>query len=182
MATVGVASAALTGTAKAVSPQPLWAWCIQCSGMWYTGNGGGVCPYLGIAHNKNGSYIYTIYNNLGNISNPQGNWRWCHLCQGLFTTLQSGSHCMANNEGRGGHEVGPGSFDYYLSYDVSIVSDPQSYWRWCGQCQGLYHQGASGTQNGTCPNPLGSPNGPYPPHREGSGSFNYAVPWNGTYS
>jgi hypothetical protein len=146
--------------------------------MWYTGyvniNNWGYCPTSPEGHIRTPSYNYQLPNNLGNVgSNPQGNWRWCDLCMGLFTTLNSPSHCPANNGGRSSHRVGSGSFNYYLYHDTAIVIDPQSYWRWCGTCQGLYYQGPSGTQNGACPWDV--------KHTQGTGSFNYAIDWNGTY-
>jgi hypothetical protein len=186
VAAVGGASWALTGVAEAASPQSGWSWCVNCSGMWFTyNNTGGVCPNGIAPHNKVGSYIYEIYNNQSNIPNTQGNWAWCELCQGLFYNPNvNDSHCPAHilPTGGTGNHVGigeDGSYNYYLQRNVTIVADPQSYWRWCGKCQGLYHQGSSGSSKGVCPYY-------YPsfstPHQEGGGSFNYAVPWSGTYT
>jgi hypothetical protein len=186
MALIGVASTALTGTALASSSQPNWAFCENCNGMWYTGNEtSGVCPYFFEGHIKSPSYNYSIYNNLGGGTGSQGNWRWCTLCQGVFYTGHSNGYCPGNNKGQSGHREGSGSFDYFLFYNQPIVSNPQSYWRWCGYCQGLYQQGPNGTQNGNCPmyeSPLATANGNvYGPHLEGAGSFNYNVNWNGSF-
>lgn len=185
LAAFGATSAALTGTARAYSPQYYWAWCINCAGMWYTLNGGGVCPNGISPHNKDGSYIYAIEYNQGQVSNPQGNWSWCSLCQGLFYwPNQAHSFCPGNFNVQGTgllpHQgIGQdGSYNYYLPYNRSIVSDPQSFWRWCGKCQGLYYQGGSGTSKGSCP-------AFYPDysrgHEMGGGSYNYAIVWQGSY-
>jgi hypothetical protein len=119
----GLASAALTGTAKAVSPQPNWAYCKLCHGMWYTGNGtNGACPgqvSALLGHVKSPSYNYELFNSSsGGGSSPgyQPNWYWCSQCQGLFTTLYPGDSCCPGYAPRHGGTVGPhtavGSFEY----------------------------------------------------------------------
>ena len=187
LATVGVASAALTGTAKAVSPQPNWAFCSLCNGLWYYGNSlvYGVCPSPTNEHLHNWapSYKYQLSNNSNGGGKPagyQGNWLWCRKCLGLFTTLHSPSACPAY----GAHD-GSGSFEYYLYVASSNSTNPQTNWRWCGNCQGLYFQGGGGgNSNGVCagfpgwPKTIGN-------HIEGPPSFpvsdNYGIYWNGSY-
>jgi hypothetical protein len=186
LATAGVASAALTGTAKAVSPQQKWAYCANCTGMWYTGNNtGGACPEYpdGGGHIDTPSYNYELFNSsTGGGSSPgyQGSWAWCSQCQGLFTTLHPADNFCPGYPSIGGHGVGPhtsaGSYQYFLWINPVSGNNPQPYWRWCGNCDGLYFQGSSGTEAGRCPNP----NGPGK-HVEGSGSDNYAIDWNGSF-
>jgi hypothetical protein len=182
VAAVGAGSAAFIGTAQAVSPQPNWAFCNKCNVMWYNGNTSkGACP-AGGTHHIDTSYNYVISNNLPPGSGGEPNWRWCSKCQGLYSTLNTPSYCMGNNAGYGPHTEGAGSFDYWLFYNEPIVSNPQAYWRWCKQCQGLYFQGASGTGQGICPM-FESPSAitmdvPYGVHVQGS-TVNYDLSWNG---
>jgi hypothetical protein len=180
VATAGVASAAFTGNAKAVSPQPDWAFCSGCHAMWYTGNKtSGACPALAGGHAKAGSHIYQLTNNVSG-GGYQPNWRWCSQCQGLFTTLHTPSFCPGSPiPGGGPHKEGAGSFDYDLDQPAPgvYISNPQSWWNWCSRCQGLYYQGSSGTTAGTCPDPNITP---FAPHT-GKGSDNYCIYWNGNY-
>jgi hypothetical protein len=188
LATAGVASAALTGTAKAVSPQPNWAYCANCKGMWYTGNNtAGNCPAYkdtGIeGHVKSPSYNYELFNSSsGGGSSPgyQPNWYWCSQCQGLWTANPSQNCCpgypLPNSKNFGPHTK-VGSYEYFLYFDPESGNNPQPNWRWCGYCAGLYFQGASGNQAGVCCN-FSAPGG-Y--HNEGSGSDDYSIDWDGSF-
>lgn len=188
LATAGVASAALTGTAKAVSPQPNWAYCKYCKGMWYTGkNTAGACPaYVdtGIpGHSDSISYNYELFNSSSGGSAGTGyqpNWYWCSQCEGLWTANPSGNSCpgyiIPNSKNHGPHTAA-GSFEYFLYFDPVNGNNPQPNWRWCGYCAGLYFQGSSGNQAGVCPN-FSAPGG-Y--HNEGSGSYDYSVDWDGSF-
>jgi hypothetical protein len=190
LATAGIASAALTGTAKAVSPQSNWAYCKNCKGMWYPDGSspGGVCPAYpesGVfGHVDSTSYRYELFNSSsGGGSSPgyQPNWHWCSQCSGLWTTNQGGGFCPGAPSWIDHHDAGPhtaaGSFEYYLYFDQVSGNNPQPNWRWCGYCAGLYFQGSSGNQAGVCPNP----NAPGGYHNEGSGSYNYSVDWDGSF-
>jgi hypothetical protein len=183
VATAGVASAALTGTAEAVSPQPNWAYCKGCHAMWYTGYYG-ACPFYDDGHSSSNSYNYDLYNNLSTSYGYQGNWRWCGQCSGLYTTLHTPSYCPGSPYSDGGpHVEGGGSFDYYLPLPAPGVylSNPQAYWLWCKNCQSLYFQGSKGTSNGVCPDPhVENPDGSYGPH-DGSSSEIYCINWNGHF-
>jgi hypothetical protein len=187
LATAGVASAVLTGTAEAVSPQPNWAYCEGCRALWYTGdskNPWGACPFYDSGHSKSDSYNYDLYNNLSNSDGYQGNWRWCSVCDELYTTLHTPSYCPGSGYSDGGpHTEGAGSFDYYLQLPAVGVylNNPQAYWLWCCNCQSLYFQGSTGTSNGTCPDPNAkNPDGSDGAHN-GSKSEIYCLTWNGSF-
>jgi hypothetical protein len=185
LATAGVASAALTGTAKAASPQPNWAYCKNCHGMWYTGNNvPGACPYSSFGHVDSPSYNSELFNSSsGGGSSPgyQGSWAWCSQCQGLWTTLHTvDSYCpgfpsMSGDKGIGPH-TSVGSWQYFLWINSVTGNNPQPNWRWCGNCAGLYFQGSSGNEAGFCPDPYGPGE-----HVEGVPSDNYAIDWNGSF-
>ena len=182
IATVGATSVVLTGTAQAgtaPNPQPDWGWCEFCSTMWWTPNSGySVCanPNHATHAKRSGAYNYQLNNNISgltNKTNPQANWQWCDFCQGLFWVQSSNSHCMGNSDGLWPHGTGSSTnYDIFFNLSSSATTDPQAFWRWCGQCALLYWQGSSGTQAGYCP--IGGP------HRAGSGT-NYCVYWTGTY-
>jgi hypothetical protein len=186
LATAGVASAALTETAKAASPQPNWAYCKYCNGMWYTANGSAWCPAFGHrrgAHSSSTSYNYELFNSSsggGGSSGYQGNWAWCSQCAGLFTTLHPGnSSCpgFGTSTTDAGPHTSVGSWQYFLWINPVSGNNPQPGWRWCGNCDGLYFQGSSGTEAGVCP--YGYPNNGK--HVEGPGSDQYSVDWYGTF-
>jgi hypothetical protein len=185
LATAGVASAALTGTAKAVSsPQLNWAWCEYCEGMWFTNdstNPVGACPATYIGHTSTNSHNYELFNSSGGggISpGYQGSWNWCYLCEGLFTTLHTPSWCPGTSTDKGGEATGShktGILTYYLWINPVTGTNPQPGWRWCHNCQGLYYQGSEGTSEGICPAPsiwMG--------HHNGAGSDIYAIDWDGS--
>jgi hypothetical protein len=192
LAAAGVASAALTGTAEAAGSQATWAWCLACQGMWYAGfvyskpsqfNGNGnlgYCPANGDGGHvldNDSSFNYLLGYDLGTTgSQPQGNWLWCGNCMGLYTTLHTPNYCPAGGShvnGGGPLDIGGTSYEYYLYHDQTVTTDPQAYWRWCGQCQGLYFQGNNTNQtNGVCP--AGGP------HKMGKGSYNYEISYSGS--
>jgi hypothetical protein len=102
---------------------------------------------------------------------PQTNWGYCHLCFVLFfQPHQAHSACPVSPNG---HQIAS-SFNYWLYYNDTVnESDPQSDWRWCGKCQGLfYFVGPNGNSAGWCP--AGGN------HVIGAGSFNYSLPWGAT--
>jgi hypothetical protein len=186
VATVGVASAALTVTAKAVSPQPNWAFCSFCCALWYTANGSnGSCPSSGggpqgpsnAGHQKTPSYNYDLVNNSdGGTQGGQGNWYWCSQCQVLFTSLHTPSYCPATPYWKGPHKAG-GSFEYYLLVATKPSTDPQTGWYWCNQCQELFSEQGEGY----CPDPNLTAQYGNPAHSN-KGSDNYGLAWNGVFS
>lgn len=170
-ATVGtLASGAITNTAEAAvsGPQPNWAFCGLCTGLFdFTNIKFSRCPYYDDGrHGITTSYNYDLpYNDTNQESNPQSGWLWCGKCQGLFygPGIRS-SYCPA----AGNHAEGGGSYDYALYHDN--VTGGQSGWTWCYQCQGLFH-GGSAQAGGVCPK-----TGFY---HFGTGSFNYYLGFNG---
>jgi hypothetical protein len=183
-------SALLTGTAKAVvlNEQDNWGWCEYCSVMWWTpGESNSSCPGYnspdGLHHVSNGSYAYVQYSGSSNPGSPwQPNWRWCKLCQGMFWAGFTGV-CNGNPEGgmNGPHNVGTTDYDVEINQSgYTAKSDPQTYWRWCGNCSLLYWQGASGNQAGACPAEENT-GGAVGKHLAGSNSV-YQVQWSAQYT
>jgi hypothetical protein len=182
VATVGAASAVLTGTAKAATPEPQsgWGYCIYCATMWWVpGRSNSACVGSNSPNGEHnygaGNYNYSIYNGPGYNQNtsPQGNWTYCSDCQGLFWG-QSGSFCAGNRNGLTGdiepHAVGSNT-NYNLDFGLTGTY-PQPYWRWCTQCHLLFWSGAGSRNAGACPK---FPPSPSTPHQ--GGSTNYDAWW-----
>jgi hypothetical protein len=133
VATVGAASAVLTGTAKAATPEPQsgWGYCIYCATMWWVpGRSNSACVGSNSPNGEHnygaGNYNYSIYNGPGYNQNtsPQGNWTYCS--------------------------------DFGLTGTY-----PQPYWRWCTQCHLLFWSGAGSRNAGACPKFPPSPSTPH---------------------
>lgn len=165
--TVGAASAALTGTAKAATTSGLqsdWAFCVYCSVMyWVPDTPTSVCvgsPFASAQHAYGaGNYDYSIYYGPGPAGDtqPQGLWTWCSKCDGLFwghdNSLCAGT--LGNQSGGppyviGRHTIGT-TTNYWLTYSVRTGSNPQPYWRWCTCCHLLFWSGPNNTNGGLCP-------------------------------
>jgi hypothetical protein len=75
------------------------------------------CP-AGGQHDSKGSNNYGLYfveNVESEDTGPegtQGNWAWCGKCQGLYTTEHNAGICPEGGE----HEMGGGSYNYFLAY------------------------------------------------------------------
>jgi hypothetical protein len=172
LATVGAASAFLTGTARAtVGWQFGWGYCIYCSAMFFTQvSVFAPCPgspYNPGQHNTGSeNYVYQMWHDesgLMNSSNPQPNWRFCDLCDCLFWAGNAG-HCWGNQYGYGSHQQISGSYNYD-NYWASTIPGSQLYWRYCKNCSELYYQGPSGSSAGVCPLPAEQIR---PPHEGGA--------------
>ena len=71
-----VVPAATSGT------QANWRYCRKCKGLFFAGNGRGVCP-AGGQHNV-GTANYTLVYDRDPRTDHQANWRYCRKCGGLF--------------------------------------------------------------------------------------------------
>jgi hypothetical protein len=93
---------------------------------------------------------------------PQGLWAYCNACSGLFYYPNRGvSRCP----GGGSHYI-VYSYNYGLTYNDTVnETNPQSGWKWCGNCQGLFYYPK--VSSSVCP--AGGH------HVPGSGSWNYAL-------
>jgi hypothetical protein len=184
VATLGTASAILTRTAKANTPNPQlgWAWCAWCGTMFWPEAGfWGLCaaPQSTTGNHwlKSGTSDYELSNDLGgNGPNPQPNWNWCARCMGLFWGPGNSRYgsCLGHPAGTDTSHFAGSSTSYYLYSSAQPQSQP--YWRWCGFCDLLFWGGSSsGLQAGYCP---GRNN--HWPH-VASSDTNYYIQHNGTH-
>jgi hypothetical protein len=147
LATISTASAALTGTARASTPNPQYGWyyCIYCSCMFF-GNDAGVCIGYASPNGRHwagsGQYNYGILNGLGSTAkdNPQGDWYWCPDCVCLFWG-QSGSFCAGNRnpltDAYRNHAIGGTNYDLNFG-STQAGQQQQGGWHWCTQCHNLF--------------------------------------------
>ena len=178
LATIGTASAVLTGTAKAsvLNPQPQWSYCIYCQNMYHEPQTGGACVATSEDHVYGAGYFnYDIYygSEYSNTSNPQGNWNWCRACSCLFHVGGDNGGCFGQVSFITGN-YGPhltGTLNYQLNWGGPGASNLQTGWLYCFYCHVLYYP--KGGSNGYC---CISPSGEH----DGSGSFNYDVHHSGT--
>jgi hypothetical protein len=146
-----------SGTARAASFQPNWAWCSLCSQAYYAGTafrGDGDCPKQpGDGHAAPGWHYSMVYNQgttggLPGSPGYQNGWRWCQYCQSPYWPgTNAGGQCVASR-GNGSHSPG-GSFSYAMP--VGLSGGYQGGWSPCSACSALYHSGSgSGTRWGYC--------------------------------
>lgn len=180
LATIGTASAVLTGTAKAsiANPQPQWSYCVYCQNM-YHGLFTGQCaanPEGGNIHEfAAGFFNYEIYygSEYSNTSNPQGNWNWCSSCACLFHVGGDNGGCFGQWSGylQSYQSHLTGAVNYQLNWGGPGASNLQTGWLYCSYCQVLYYP--QGGSNGFC---IINPSGVH----DGSGSFKYDIYHSGT--
>lgn len=161
----GATSLALAGTAYAAS-QGQWRWCSRCQGLFYgPQQSTSICP--GAPHHTigAGSFNYSLTHDSPPITNSlQSGWYWCSNCKGSY---YGG---IAPNNGRcpispGALHVAGASYHYLMWYNQPGVGQPN--WRWCKNCQGLFHlPDPSNPFGGECP-----ASGAH----DGSGSYLYDV-------
>ena len=99
------------------NPQPNWAWCWKCGGLFYKANQSkSACPDGG-NHNDSQSYHSGLnYYSSFSGNNPQSGWTWCNACQGLWViALGLTNYCPEN--GLNGHVYGDGSDPYGLTWN-----------------------------------------------------------------
>jgi hypothetical protein len=164
LAVAGLGTVGLTGVAEAAltfQTQFYWAYCNDCTILWYTDNKTpGVCP-AGGGHVKAPSFSYELRYKVSGTGGPsyQPGWNWCTKCQCLFfANNASESSCPAIEFG-GPHTTG--GFAYSVLYNDAVAGSSQGGWSWCGQCQGLFN--AAGGIGGVCPGSIGGG-----PHVSGS--------------
>jgi hypothetical protein len=180
LATIGTASAALTGTARASTPNPQYGWyfCIYCNSMFF-GDDAGVCISPGSPDGRHwegvGNYNYGIANSdpeATGTSNPQGDWYWCPDCVCLFWG-QSGSVCAGNQNPitltYRNHAIG--GTNYILNFGPTDITNVQGGWHWCILCHNLFWPGAS---SGFC---TACRNDPSLPINHQGGGTSYDVAW-----
>jgi hypothetical protein len=183
VATVGAASAVLTGTANAAASgwQLDWAFCVFCNALWWAKNpspsdacpGSGKTGEHGLA---SGDYVYEVeygVSGLNNSSDPQPDWRFCTNCCALFWGGFGGA-CWANRVGisPGPHTAGTTNYDLWWN---GSGTDAQENWRFCGKCSVIFWQGSSQSGTGVCAAASGGP------HFDGSGTV-YEMFWHGTWA
>ena len=97
----------------------------------------------------------------------QAGWRLCLECHGLFFAGFGGGVCPAGGQ----HRAWP-SVEYRVLHDLAdfdLLGTPiEQGWRWCGQCQLLFHSGSPTL----CP--ARNPDGSSKSH-DSTGSFRYAM-------
>lgn len=150
LATIGVTSTSLVGSAQAATPEPQWkwAWCSKCQGLYYAPGGHeGVCP-AGGSHGAAVSFNYGLYN-YENATDWQDHWAYCANCWGLFYGAAPTGGACPFYHGASPHYV-LNSFDYNVYYGPIAYSNMQTGWRWCGQCQGMFFSGGN-LRGGICP-------------------------------
>ncbi|NAS22859.1 hypothetical protein GT755_14310 [Herbidospora sp. NEAU-GS84] len=150
-------AAPLMTPAPARAAQHLWRWCFQCSGLWFSGNGGnGYCP-LGTGlfgwdhpHQSSGSGDYLL-----RFADEPGagqiTWRWCRFCSGLWSTGRpDNTRCPAGGLADGGHDFwGSGQYKLEALPNMTNGHGGQAQWFMCRKCAGLFFAG-NGPQ-GVCP-------------------------------
>jgi hypothetical protein len=194
-------------TANPATPAPQqwdWVWCKLCAGIFNCVTAGssnpvvlyerGWCPeqingywHANTAAPYNSDNYGLYYTGAG--ASWQPGWFWCHNCKGLFygsgKGYKSWGKCPYGESWAGDvpHQ-GDNSYDSYLLYYGGPVTGYQSNWLWCKQCDGLFYGGSGSsfsTSAGVCPVNGGLINAgvAYTKH-DGSGSYNYSIPWNGS--
>jgi hypothetical protein len=161
-----------------------WVFCSVCNGIFYCGGNHksrGWCPggFDGQPHadtpSSYNSYDYGFFYD-GDVGGGwQGDWFWCHICSGMFWGKDGNTSYGVCPSG-GGQDTHDGSQSYnsYLVYSGGPAAGFQPGWFHCSQCSGLFY---GGTYNfgGTCPIDDGDG-----PDHDGTGSYSYYMPWNGT--
>jgi hypothetical protein len=167
LAVAGLGTVGLTGVAEAAltfKTQQDWAYCANCTSLWYTGNKtAGVCAYAVLylnepygGHVKSPSFSYELRYDISGSGGPsyQAGWDWCSACQCLFyanVENLSANYCAANL----GENHKFGGFAYSVLYNDAVTGASQAGWWWCFQCQGLFN--SSTGIGGWCPAPTGGP-------------------------
>jgi hypothetical protein len=183
LGTATIVSASLAGGARAYASlatasapaanapeQWNWAYCHNCRGMWYPGNGGDKCPYTA----DMGGHVSSPSDNYGFYYNATGtdwqeDWLWCHYCSGMFWASNDMSAGVCPGLGSMGSHDGSGSF-HYVAYRGSESGTGQPGWSWCSQCSGMWWSNGAQT-GGSCPaEDFG--NGPH----TSAGSSKYLIP------
>lgn len=198
----GRAQADTTSPSEPVSPsgsaptQPGWAWCNQCSGIFYTENANwGYCtanikgrgPHA--FRNNYLSFNYEFYYN-GAGADWQPNWWWCIQCQGLFNNdgaanQLSGSYngicpfgttvgSSAANSYWNSHDPLP-SLPYLVRYGPTLANQ-QPNWYYCALCYGLFYTTNANRAGGVCPASGGNPAYPHQVEISYSYSVNHIYP------
>jgi hypothetical protein len=98
------------------NPQPNWAYCWKCGGLFYKANmADSYCPDGG-NHSDSDTYSYGLnYYSSFSGDNPQGGWYWCNGCQGLWV-VASGATNYCPKYGLNGHVLDDGSDTYGLTW------------------------------------------------------------------
>lgn len=100
---------------------------------------------------------------------PQSEWAWCKWCNVLFYYPHSSTSGPCPGLVWTAPHNGSTSWNYGLGYNDTVSeSNPQSGWRWCGNCQQLFY--GPKMSDSRCPYYGGDAN-----HVIGRGSYNYAL-------
>ena len=140
------AAAATVNSAPADAAQSGWRYCSLCLGLFYPGNGLGVCYGNNFDGHNLGSRSYILKFNADG-GNGQGGWYYCRQCALFHYGVGSVGNCP----------IGVGSrHTSYMSanYRIETTTDNdgsggQNNWRFCAQCNGLWYNG--NYSFGACP-------------------------------
>jgi hypothetical protein len=140
----------------------LWSWCSKCLGLYYSGASLGLCPNGG-EHTLAGSGCYTLWSAYAphdqpppNIPGTQAGFLRCSTCQGLFHVGRDKGRCSSEPHRPVASQINSTfMFRWYWlpwqdgSAPAPLVpgQTPQTGWRWCRACEGIFHAGSG---SGAC--------------------------------
>jgi uncharacterized protein with PIN domain len=119
--------------------QKNWAFCGQCSGMFWNGDAHGfkgVCPKGGSHTAPRGSFNFVLRHDVNDDPRTQKNWAFCSKCAGLFFDGFADKGVCPKG---GGHSAPPGSFNFVLPHNPGAETEPD--WRFCTKCAGMVKTG-----------------------------------------
>jgi hypothetical protein len=126
--------------------QANWRECSKCASLFWNGDTASLCPVSGHHDAAPNGLNFVLPNDYAEDASHQSYWRFCGKCHGLFWDGDSGFKGVCAEDHAPHQSIG---LTFVLRHNVAGDAHNQESWAFCGQCAGLFWNGAA--FKGVCP-------------------------------